>query len=89
VRGNAAWALGEIHGQPESAVPALVGTLRDKDSLVRTMAAGAVKKFGADARPAARALAELFDDPDEQVKDSAAQALRAIDPEAADKAGPR
>jgi len=48
-----------------------------------------LKKFGADARPAAKALVELLDDPDEQVKDSAAQALRAIDPEAADKAGPR
>ena len=89
VRGNAAWALGEIHGQPEFAVPALVETLRDTNSLVRTRAACALKKFGADARPAAKALVELLDDPDEQVKDSAAQALRAIDPEAADKAGPR
>lgn len=79
-------ALGQIHGEPALVVPALLGFLYP-DIEARGPAAEALGKFGPEARRAVPALVALLNDNAMGVRASAATALKAIDPEAADKAG--
>src|SRR5215471_6200396 len=91
VRANALWALGEIHDQPNSCVPALLQGLNDRDSWVQTCAAHALGMFGPDASaavPALTQLAQLSPFSGASVSFSqghieARRALRKIDPSAA------
>jgi hypothetical protein len=86
VRASTAVALGNIHSKPEVAVPALVKCLSDPDFEVRGYAALGLKPFGVDARQAVPALVLLLHG-DLMSHFYATKALKAIDPEAAAKAG--
>jgi len=59
VRANALWALGEIHAEPDSCVPALLRGLNGGDAWVQTSAAHALGMFGPDASAAIPALAQF------------------------------
>jgi HEAT repeat protein len=85
IRGNAIYALGQIHGEPELVLPFLIKSLHDFDHGVRGDAAFAVGAFG--ARQAVPALLELLKDELEWTREQATEALKKIDPAAAAKAG--
>jgi HEAT repeat protein len=59
----------------QSAVPALAEALKDKNSVVRTNAAQALVKIGAEAQAAVPALAEALKDKEPGVRGHAAEAL--------------
>jgi len=92
-RGNALYALGRIHTDSKVVVPEITKALQETDSYVREMAARALMAYGPRASSAVPALVEAlrrryrsglsFFDPE----DPLAAALKAIDPEAAAKAG--
>jgi hypothetical protein len=75
----AASALGElVHDGarlPETVLPALTNSLRDPRPMVRAYAAGDVAQFKEAAEPAAPALLDLWDDPDQSVRQSATNAF--------------
>ncbi len=73
MRRAAAEALGKI-GDPQ-ALPALIEALKDKDSGVREVAAGALREIGPQALPA---LIEALKDKDSEVRRAAAEALGKI-----------
>ncbi len=87
VSANSLWALGEIHSEPEIVVPALMKFLHDPRSEFRRVTAFALAKFGTEASPAIPSMLELLKDQDLAVRFSVTNALEAIDPEAAAKAG--
>jgi len=89
VRAAAATALGQIHAEPEVVVPALIQLLHDPNLFVRARAAEAVGGFGVTGQAATAALIELRSakDSGSDVLQAANKALRAIDPEAAARAG--
>jgi HEAT repeat protein len=87
IRFQAILALGKIHAEPERFVPALTTALHDTDSNVRSLALGLLGRFGLDAKPAVPALIESLNDRDTVIRRYATNALKAIDPEAAAKAG--
>jgi hypothetical protein len=74
-----AGALGELayhHAQlPETVLPALTNSLHDARPLVRSYAATALSHMGEAAEPAAPALLDLWNDPDEPVRQSATNAF--------------
>ncbi len=80
-------ALGQIAHQPEIAVPFLTDQLTYRDKHIRVLAAEALGKFTTNANSATPQLIKLLDDPYKQVRESATNALRLIDPAAATKAG--
>jgi hypothetical protein len=83
-------ALGQIHAEPALVVPVLVDCLHsDADMEDRVRAAEALGKFEAEAKPAVPELVALLDGDDIGVRAVMAAALKAIDPEAAAKAGVR
>jgi len=79
VRMAAARALGIIGPEARSAVPALVGALRDKEAGVRWEAAEALGRIGRDSVPA---LIEGLWDRDVKVRHTAVYALGVVGPEA-------
>ena len=85
VRGPAAEALGDIHGQPELVIPLLISCLDDDD--LNDEAAGALGKFGELAKAAVPQLIPMLKLPDKDANEAARTALKKIDPEAAAKAG--
>ena len=101
VRGNSLFALGRIQAEPELVVPALIKALSDSSPYVRMAAAEALEPFGSNATRAVPALVQLLHDTDENptlrsqgdpvvqysIRRHAEDALKAIDPEAAAKAG--
>jgi HEAT repeat protein len=87
LRGCAAASLGDIQCNAETVVPALVSNLMDSDVSARMRKAEALGKFGEEARLALPALTRLLEDEDPDVRASATNALLAIDPQAAAKAG--
>jgi hypothetical protein len=88
VRFGAIYALGEIHAEPERVLPVLINALHDPASGVQHGAVWALQYFGPDAKVAVPALAELLNAPyDYESRFAATNALKAIDPEAAAKAG--
>lgn len=86
-RAAAALALGNIRADPQLVVPALMKCLTDKEGLDNQSAIYALSRFGADAKAAVPLLIKLLNDSDQYVRDAAKDALKAIDPEAAAKAG--
>ncbi len=87
VRSSAAEAVGDIGPRASSAVPALTDLLRDKENYVRGVAACSLGKMGRAAKSAVPALIAASRNPQLDVGKKAAEALRAIDPDAAPKAG--
>jgi HEAT repeat protein len=87
IRFTAAQTLGYIHSEPELVVPALMELLHDPVMDVHEAAADALGAFGADGRPAVTQLLGMLSESNARVKVAASRALRAIDPEAAAKAG--
>ena len=99
-RGNALYALGRIGAAPELVVTNAAVVLGDPDPYVRRQAARSLESFGAEARSSVPALVEALQkwslqpayprrferDPDDPIV-AAQDALKAIDPEAAAKAG--
>jgi len=88
VRGNAIASLQAIPRRPDIAVPALTACLTDADAGVRGNAATVIRKFGNDAAPAISILLRLArSDTDSHVRTRAAESLRFIAPERADREG--
>jgi HEAT repeat protein len=87
VRGGAALALGHIHSETGVVVPALIESLHDREVFVRAQAAAALGEFGTNGKPAVNPLVELLSDTNQDARNAVSKALRAIDPEAAAKAG--
>jgi hypothetical protein len=88
VRLYAVNALGEIRAEPDRVVPVLTKALRDLDSGVQTDAAVALGKFGSNAKLAAPALVGLLNAQSNSENSRViTDALKAIDPDAAAKAG--
>jgi len=87
VRGGAALALGHIHSETGTVVPALIRSLRDREVFVRAQAAAALGEFGTYGRPAVGPLVELLGETNQDARNAVSKALRAIDAEAATKAG--
>ncbi|MDY0165377.1 MAG: HEAT repeat domain-containing protein [Thermoguttaceae bacterium] len=76
VRGTAAWALGRIGPQAEQAVPLLIETLGSAHISVRRNSPLALAQIGPPAAtPAVPQLVGLLNDPDPEVRVSAAVAL--------------
>jgi HEAT repeat protein len=84
---SAAQALVQVQANPGLVVPALMKCLKDSDSDVRVQAASALGQLGSAAKAAVPALVTLLNDPKYSVRLNAGDALKAIDPEAAAKAG--
>lgn len=82
VRNNALWALSRILPDPQLAVPVLIAGLDDTNSVARENAAIALMKYGPEAEAAVPALLRTL-----TTNRHAGWALKAIDPEAAAKAG--
>jgi HEAT repeats len=77
----------ELQADPGLVVPALIKCLKDTNSDVRLFAARALGQLGSAAKAAVPALVTLLNDPEYFVRLNAGDALKAIDPEAAAKAG--
>jgi HEAT repeat protein len=73
--------------EPSLVVPALSKCLSDTNNDVRTLAAQGLGWYGTEARQAVPALVPLLNDPYRLARVTATNALNAIDPEAAAKAG--
>jgi hypothetical protein len=88
VRGNAIASLQAIPKRPDLAVPALTVCLTDADAGVRGNAATVIGKFGHDAEQAVSNLVRLAgSDMDSHVRTRAAESLRLIAPERAEREG--
>jgi hypothetical protein len=86
VRYRAILSLGRIHSEADRVVPVLIEGLRGQGP-VRWSAAWALGEFGGDAKMAVPALVELRNTSDSVLRGCVNNALKAIDPEAATKAG--
>jgi hypothetical protein len=92
VRRNAGFGLGLIDRKREPVLPALIKGLSDADPQVRVLSAGCLgifqENFETPPLPAVPALVKLLKDDDAKVRQAAADALRNIDPRAADAQNP-
>jgi RNA polymerase sigma factor (sigma-70 family) len=75
---EAALMLGNLHREPDIAVPALIQGLQNEDPFIRANSAWALGKFGEQAKPALAALEKAQEDPDSKVRGQAAAALASI-----------
>jgi hypothetical protein len=90
VRLYAVKALGGIHAEPDRVLPVLTNAIHDPAPQVRTGAFMALQDFGPNAKSALPELVKFFNNAqDSSERSYAANALKAIDPEAAAKAGVR
>ncbi|HWW02988.1 MAG TPA: HEAT repeat domain-containing protein [Candidatus Acidoferrum sp.] len=80
-------ALGKIGKQEQAVKATLRATLSDKRPGVRSATADALAVMGGSAKDAVPALVRCLDDQDRDTRHSISNALKAIDPEAAAKAG--
>jgi HEAT repeat protein len=89
VRLSAFWALGDIRPDPLLAIPVLVAGLDDPFWPARANVARALQNYGPDAKAAVPALIKLVAASHSAgiEGDPFSDALKAIDPEAAAKAG--
>ena len=83
----AASCLGSIHGRPDLSLPPLLSMLKETNSDLRSLAPIALGCFREDAKPAWNDLVPLLNDPDEDVRWTATNALYLIDPAAAQQLG--
>jgi len=87
VRWSALSALAKFQTETQQVVPILTASLSDPDRNIRALAARSLAGFGTNAQQASLTLVRLLSDPSQPVRATATDALRAIDPEAAAKAG--
>jgi len=80
---EAATILGQLHREPDVAVPALIRALQSDDIYLRYNAAAALGKFGSQAKAAIPALTKALEDSNAQVRRQAAAALNLINSGAA------
>ena len=85
IRSVAVMALMQV--DPELVVPALATSLSGTNMVARLLAARGLQHFVTNAQLVVPALVLLLSDPSERVRFDAANALKAIDPKAAAKAG--
>jgi HEAT repeats len=88
VRWDATVCLGRIHMEPELVVPVLMENLNPTNAILSTTI-HVLGEFGEQARPAVPALLQYLNDKDDFVRYETTNALKAIDPAAATKAGVR
>jgi HEAT repeat protein len=74
--------LGELHRDPDVAVPALIQALQSDQSWVRANAAAALGRFGGQAKAAVPTLTKALEDSDANVRRQAAAALKSINSDA-------
>lgn len=70
--------LGQLHREPDVAVPVLIQSLQNPDAYVRGNAAAALGRFGGQARSAVPALTRSLEDSDHGIRRQAAAALKRI-----------
>ena len=70
--------LGELHLEPDVAIPALVQALQGGQDFFRANAAAALGRFGGQAKSAIPALQKALEDSDARVRNQAAAALKRI-----------
>jgi hypothetical protein len=88
VRTYAINALGRIRAEPERGLPVLISALNDPDLQIRTAALMALQGLGPNAKPALPVLVEFLSNAPSGIEwTCVSNALKAIDPEAAAKAG--
>ena len=88
VRSYAINALGRIRAEPERGLPVLINALNDPDLQIRTAALMSLQGIGPNAKPALPVLVEFLSNAQSGIEwTCASNALKAIDPEAAAKAG--
>jgi HEAT repeat protein len=75
---EATFALGDLHREPELAVPALIQSLQSAESYVRGNSALALGRFGGQAGAAVPALQAALNDSDAYVRRQAGAALKRI-----------
>jgi HEAT repeat protein len=78
VRLTAAEAAWLVSSDVRTTVPVLIDALQSEDKEARTHAAGILERMGPAAADAVPALTEALNDPDEDVREASAQALRAV-----------
>ncbi len=78
VANAAVMMLGELHREPDLAVPALIQGLQSENAFVRQNSAYALSCFGAEAKPAVTALLKALEDSDANVRHQAGAALKRI-----------
>jgi HEAT repeat protein len=64
-----------------------VKSLHDPDTSVRTYAAAALGEFGTNGKSAVGPLVEMLSETNQDARNAVTKALKAIDPEAAARAG--
>src|SRR5438132_7363977 len=69
------------------ALPDVMNLLDDGEVLVRTQATRAITRLGPDGKPAVPQLVKMLRDPEPSVREWAGKALKAVDQEAAERAG--
>jgi HEAT repeat protein len=90
LRATAAYAIWRIGGQVDEPVNTLIAMLNARDEHhSRSQAAWSLQRIGPPAKSAVPALRKALVDGDESLRSQAAQALQAIDPDAAKNAGGR
>ena len=75
--------LGQLHREPDVAVPALIQALQSDDRYLRNNAAVALGRFGGQAKAAVTALTKALEDSDTDVRRQATAALKRINSGAA------
>ena len=75
---DAVLMLGQLHRDPDVAIPVLVQALQSDESYVRGNAAAALARFGGQARSTVTALTKAQNDPDAYVRRQATSALKSI-----------
>jgi HEAT repeat protein len=87
IHGHALVALGEIHSRPDACVPAIAVFLKSPSVSSRQKAVCALTAFGRDAKSAVPQLISTLSDLDPWTRSTAADALKKIDPAAAQQNG--
>ncbi len=87
LRDDAARALGSIHKQPNTVVPALINCLTDTNRAYRNTILFALRDFGTNAKSSSTAIERCLEDTNIPHRAIAIVALRAVDPVAAARAG--
>jgi len=87
LRWAAVEALVKIHLEPGLLMPILIDGLQGEYVRLRLYSVRALGEFGKEAKAAVPGLTQLLSDPDTNIVTEASNALKAIDPEAAAKAG--
>jgi HEAT repeat protein len=87
VREVAVCALYGVDTEPRLVVPALVDALSNTNFVIRMVAARGLGRFGTNSQRAVPPLVLLLSDPSLDVRPEVTNALKAIDPEAAARAG--